>query len=1012
MFLKEFTIGLLLFSIFGMHIAHADDKPLLRIETDRHWGRLTDISAAKNGSIFVTSSEDKTVRIWDASGRQLKVIRPPIGDGHIGKIYSVAISPDGSTVAYSFFTKYFWEETKQELEIFKTHINHWQTDNLIKSSLRELAPVKLAFSPDGKFLARYGADILINRTSDWSLFAMTSFFDKDVKLYGGEDKVWDSLQFFPKENRFAAIRDKKIYFFSIKTGDYSKQPNISDSIKGDIDDMFDIIKRLTLDKIEKKLSGKDPASLSISSNGTKIAISYIDSTDLTILDNKGAKLELSSPDLKSAYIASLPSMFSTWSLDGKNLFAGGFASKKFGGAIVIRKWTLLPKPSYQDIVISETRHRETRHPVFKLVPLENGLAFISDYPIGIVDQSGAQFSIRLLKPLGMHDQYIPHASTDGKKIGFSYKDSGEVIGDDYTFDIPSRSLVFEKAGFATDLFSNIDGFDEKVPGLEARGQLSDKPELNGVLLDVDSRALSYSFSAERNSLLLGTSWFLYQFNSTGKLVWRVTAPDRVTGLNVTRDGRFIVAAIGDGTIRWYRSSDGAEQLAFFPHLDRKRWVMWTPSGYYDASPGAEDLIGWHVNNGENQVADFFPASRFRDHFYRPDVLTKILETRDETEALRLANQESGRRTQIVAVQQVLPPIVEILSPTSDSVVKSATVKVRYRVRTLADAPVTGIRVRVNGQAVSVERALMLKTGEGDAHELEIVIPEQDSEIALFAENKNGVSVAAILRMTWAGKKAAAFAEDNLFKPNLYVLAVGVSKYKNSVYNLELAAKDAADFVAVFQKQKGKLYGDVVVKLLTDGTASKDDVLDGLEWLKQQVTARDVGVIFLAGHGMNDNIGNYYFLPHNAEPDKLLRTGVAQNDIKLTLNSLAGKVMFFVDSCHSGNALGTSKTRALSGTTDAFVNELASAENGVIVFSSSTGKQLSQENAAWGNGAFTKAVVEGLSGKADFAKNGKITHKGLDYYVTERVKELTKGQQSPVSISPSGVTDFPIAVVGW
>jgi len=56
-------------------------------------------------------------------------------------------------------------------------------------------------------------------------------------------------------------------------------------------------------------------------------------------------------------------------------------------------------------------------------------------------------------------------------------------------------------------------------------------------------------------------------------------------------------------------------------------------------------------------------------------------------------------------------------------------------------------------------------------------------------------------------------------------------------------------------------------------------------------------------------------------------------------------------------------------------------------------------------------VEGLSGKAEIGKSGKITHKGLDYYVTERVKELTKGQQSPVSIAPGGITDFPIAVVG-
>lgn len=169
-------------------------------------------------------------------------------------------------------------------------------------------------------------------------------------------------------------------------------------------------------------------------------------------------------------------------------------------------------------------------------------------------------------------------------------------------------------------------------------------------------------------------------------------------------------------------------------------------------------------------------------------------------------------------------------------------------------------------------------------------------------------------------------------------------------------------------------------------------------------------MFLAGHGVNDNTGKYFFMPHNADPDKLLRTGVAQGDIKDTLNSLAGKAVFFIDTCHSGNALGTARTRSMGNDINAFVNELTSAENGVVVFTASTGRQLSQENPAWGNGAFTKAVVEGLNGKADYQKTGKITHKGLDYYVADRVKQLTKGQQSPVSIAPQGVADFPIAVV--
>ena len=198
-----------------------------------------------------------------------------------------------------------------------------------------------------------------------------------------------------------------------------------------------------------------------------------------------------------------------------------------------------------------------------------------------------------------------------------------------------------------------------------------------------------------------------------------------------------------------------------------------------------------------------------------------------------------------------------------------------------------------------------------------------------------------------------------------------------------------------------------VKLLTDAAASRDEVVDGLDWLQKQVGARDVGMLFLAGHGVNDPTGTYYYLPHNADPDKLKRTGVVFSDIRNTMNALAGKSLFFVDTCHAGNVIGDGRR---SADMNAVVNELASAENGVVVFSSATGREYALENEQWGNGAFTKALVEGLSGKADVNKSGRITHKMLDFYLSERVKELTRGQQHPVTLAPQGVPDFPIATV--
>ena len=57
------------------------------------------------------------------------------------------------------------------------------------------------------------------------------------------------------------------------------------------------------------------------------------------------------------------------------------------------------------------------------------------------------------------------------------------------------------------------------------------------------------------------------------------------GVNLSPDGKIAVVAYGDGTIRWHRAKDGAELLALFIHKPDKRWVTWTPSGYYAASPG-------------------------------------------------------------------------------------------------------------------------------------------------------------------------------------------------------------------------------------------------------------------------------------------------------------------------------------------------------------------------------------------------------------------------------------------
>jgi uncharacterized caspase-like protein len=293
---------------------------------------------------------------------------------------------------------------------------------------------------------------------------------------------------------------------------------------------------------------------------------------------------------------------------------------------------------------------------------------------------------------------------------------------------------------------------------------------------------------------------------------------------------------------------------------------------------------------------------------------------------------------------------------------------------------------------------------GSRAEATVTIPRADCTISIIAKSRFGTSDPATVSLKWSGP-----TPGDVLKPKLYLLAIGVSAYENPDYTLHFAAKDAADFAAGIARQKGLLYRDIETKILTDGHATKDDILDGLDWIQKETTRRDIAMIFFAGHGMDDNAQNFYFLPVNADLDRLKRTGILKTDIETTVSSIAGKIIVFMDACHSG---GLMKKIGRRGTPDItrIINELISAENGAVVFSSATSRQYALENFSWNNGAFTKALVEGLMGAADYHQDGKITVKTLDAYITERVKQLTDGQQSPTTHIPPDVEDFPIAVL--
>jgi uncharacterized caspase-like protein len=199
---------------------------------------------------------------------------------------------------------------------------------------------------------------------------------------------------------------------------------------------------------------------------------------------------------------------------------------------------------------------------------------------------------------------------------------------------------------------------------------------------------------------------------------------------------------------------------------------------------------------------------------------------------------------------------------------------------------------------------------------------------------------------------------------------------------------------------------VEVRLLTDKEASRRNILQGLTWLRKQMTQNDVAVIFFAGHGAQEADGTFYLMPADVEPDDLLSTGVPGDQIKRTLAGMPGKFIVMLDACHAG-AVDGEKRRGAGSMTDDLVRELATDDYGVVVMCSSMGREFSLESQTVEHGYFTLALIEGLSGKADYNQDRVIHLNEVDLYVTDRVKVLSQGRQHPVTARPTSIRSFPL-----
>jgi len=86
---------------------------------------------------------------------------------------------------------------------------------------------------------------------------------------------------------------------------------------------------------------------------------------------------------------------------------------------------------------------------------------------------------------------------------------------------------------------------------------------------------------------------------------------------------------------------------------------------------------------------------------------------------------------------------------------------------------------------------------------------------------------------------------------------------------------------------------------------------------------------------------------------------------------------------------------------------------VLLYASAQGRQVSLEYPEWGNGAFTKAMIEGLGGAADSGKLGYVDSEELSLYVRRRVIALTREKglvQEPVRVKPDAAPEMKLVLL--
>ncbi|MBI3928021.1 MAG: caspase family protein [Armatimonadetes bacterium] len=472
--------------------------------------------------------------------------------------------------------------------------------------------------------------------------------------------------------------------------------------------------------------------------------------------------------------------------------------------------------------------------------------------------------------------------------------------------------------------------------------------------------------------------------------------DTITQVVFTPDGRRIVSASSDTSIKFWGRADG-KLLATALQLDEgKNWVVTTPDGHFDGSPEGQRLIEWRIGDR------LYALDQFYNDFYVPGLLARIAGPTGSG-----GNGQASLPAVSLKTREIKPPPrVSIVSPRPGDQIASGHTTVVIEIQDQGGG-FSRPRVYHNGHRLPESRAVT--RGGTVSYEVELA-PGKNTFLAKAFNAQGDIE-------SRGDRVGVVCTAEEARQPALHVLAVGIDRYEAGL-QLGFARSDAESIARSF---KPGLFQDVNVHLMTDAQATRQGILSELEKLGQKAQPQDALLVYLAGHGTV--LGDiYYFLPYDArvdEEDAIRSSALSSIDLADALSGVpATKQLVVLDSCHSGAAAGALgkylASRDALGLIRAQQNLARSS--GTFLIAASTAEQYAKEFPELGHGVLTYAFLTGLgleggAARAATQANGEVTVNALLNYLSQQVPSLTEkyhgGRQDIVQYSTG--QDFPLVI---